>query len=90
MRASVLRGGRMVCRDDLPEPVPGPGQVLVAVKACGICGSDLHFAEHGQMVLDRIELEVWWMSGRERKTFTLDSFRPRMLKAEDFVPAAGQ
>jgi 2-desacetyl-2-hydroxyethyl bacteriochlorophyllide A dehydrogenase len=51
MRASVLRGGRMVCRDDLPEPVPGPGQVLVAVKACGICGSDLHFAKHGAEML---------------------------------------
>jgi threonine dehydrogenase-like Zn-dependent dehydrogenase len=51
MRASVLRDGRMVYRDDLPEPVPGPGQVLVAVKACGICGSDLHFAKHGEEVL---------------------------------------
>jgi threonine dehydrogenase-like Zn-dependent dehydrogenase len=51
MRGSVLRGGRMVYRDDLPEPVPGPGQVLVAVKACGICGSDLHFARHGDDVL---------------------------------------
>lgn len=47
MRAAVLRDGRMVLRDDVPEPVPGPGQVLVAVKACGICGSDLHFAAHG-------------------------------------------
>jgi threonine dehydrogenase-like Zn-dependent dehydrogenase len=47
MRASVLRNGRMVERDDVPEPVPGPGQVLVGVKACGICGSDLHFAKHG-------------------------------------------
>ena len=47
MRAAVLRDGRMVLRDDVPEPVPGPGQVLVAVKACGICGSDLHFAKHG-------------------------------------------
>jgi threonine dehydrogenase-like Zn-dependent dehydrogenase len=47
VRAAVLRGGRMVLRDDVPEPVPGPGQVLVAVKACGICGSDLHFAAHG-------------------------------------------
>jgi len=53
MRASVLRGGRMVVRDDVPEPVPGTGQVLVAVKACGICGSDLHFAGHGA---DLIEL----------------------------------
>lgn len=51
MRASVLRGGQMVCRDDLPEPVPGRGEVLVAVKACGICGSDLHFAKHGTDVL---------------------------------------
>jgi 2-desacetyl-2-hydroxyethyl bacteriochlorophyllide A dehydrogenase len=47
VRAAVLRSGRMVLRDDVPEPVPGPGQVLVAVKACGICGSDLHFAAHG-------------------------------------------
>lgn len=51
MRASVLRGGAMVYRDDLPEPIPGPGQVLVAVKACGICGSDLHFAAHGEEML---------------------------------------
>lgn len=52
MRASVLRDGRMVLRDDVTEPVPGPGQVLVGVKACGICGSDLHFAKHGADVLD--------------------------------------
>src|SRR5271156_3768918 len=52
MRAAVLREGRMVCRDDLPDPVPGPGQVLVGVRACGICGSDLHFAKHGKDVLE--------------------------------------
>ena len=52
MRASVLRDGRMVLREDVAEPVPGPGQVLVGVKACGICGSDLHFAKHGADVLD--------------------------------------
>ncbi|MBV9515664.1 MAG: zinc-binding dehydrogenase [Mycobacteriaceae bacterium] len=51
MRAAVLRDGRMVCRDDVAEPVPGPGQVLVGVRACGICGSDLHFAKHGDEVL---------------------------------------
>jgi threonine dehydrogenase-like Zn-dependent dehydrogenase len=31
---------------DLPEPVPGPGQVLVAIERCGICGSDLHMRHH--------------------------------------------
>ncbi|WP_204080898.1 zinc-binding dehydrogenase [Mycobacterium riyadhense] len=51
MRASVLRDRRMVYRDDVPDPVPGPGQVLVAVRSCGICGSDLHFAAHGAEVL---------------------------------------
>ncbi|WP_297738305.1 zinc-binding dehydrogenase [Mycobacterium sp.] len=52
MRAAVLREGRMVYRDDVPEPVPGPGQVLVGVRACGICGSDLHFAAHGDEVVE--------------------------------------
>jgi threonine dehydrogenase-like Zn-dependent dehydrogenase len=51
MRAAVLRNRRMVLRDDVPDPVPGPGQVLVAVRSCGICGSDLHFAAHGAEVL---------------------------------------
>lgn len=27
---------------DIPEPAPGPGQVLMRVKAAGICGTDLH------------------------------------------------
>lgn len=31
---------------DLPDPVPGPGEVLVKTCACGICGSDLHAAKH--------------------------------------------
>ncbi|KAG7093693.1 hypothetical protein E1B28_007349 [Marasmius oreades] len=32
-----------------PRPKPGPGQVLVHVKATGICGSDVHFWKHGQI-----------------------------------------
>jgi len=52
MRAAVLRDGRMVYRDDVPDPVPEAGQVLVGVRACGICGSDLHFAKHGAQVLE--------------------------------------
>ncbi|MDT5182495.1 MAG: hypothetical protein QOI29_653 [Mycobacterium sp.] len=52
MRAAVLRDGRMVEREDVSEPIPAPGQVLVGVKACGICGSDLHFAKHGKEMLE--------------------------------------
>jgi threonine dehydrogenase-like Zn-dependent dehydrogenase len=41
MRAAVARRGVIVA-DDVADPVPGPGEALAAVKACGICGSDLH------------------------------------------------
>ena len=30
---------------DLPEPAPGPGQVLVRVAACGVCRTDLHIID---------------------------------------------
>ena len=51
MRAAVTRGGAIVATD-LAEPSPGPGEVLVAVKACGICGSDLHTLRHAGTVLE--------------------------------------
>ena len=35
--------------------------------------------------LDRIELQIWWTSGEQRRTFTLDAFRPRVLTAEDIA-----
>jgi threonine dehydrogenase-like Zn-dependent dehydrogenase len=34
--------------EDVPVPKPGPGEVLVEVKACGICGSDVHMAQADQ------------------------------------------
>lgn len=34
---------------DLPVPDPGPGQVLLRVEACGLCGSDLHLVEIGAL-----------------------------------------
>ena len=30
---------------DLPQPVPGPGQVLLRVRACGVCRTDLHVSD---------------------------------------------
>ncbi len=41
MRAAIARDGKLRI-DDVADPQPGPGEALVGVKACGICGSDLH------------------------------------------------
>ena len=49
--ARVARRGNQVWRNprisvaDLPEPTPRADEVVIRVRACGICGSDLHFVE---------------------------------------------
>ena len=42
MRAAVLHNVRDIRLDDMPRPVPQDGDVLVQVKAVGVCGSDIH------------------------------------------------
>ncbi len=51
MRAAVMRDSKIVA-DDVPEPVPGPGEVLVKSLACGICGSDLHALKHAKQFVE--------------------------------------
>lgn len=46
IRAAILRAGSFVV-ESIPEPNPGPGQVLLETIACGICGSDLHARRFG-------------------------------------------
>jgi alcohol dehydrogenase, propanol-preferring len=46
VRAIVLDSPRMPLREaDLPVPEPGPEQVLLRVRACGVCRTDLHIAD---------------------------------------------
>jgi threonine dehydrogenase-like Zn-dependent dehydrogenase len=51
MRAAIFRNGEIVV-DTMPEPTPGPGQVLVKTLACGICGSDLHARKHAHRMVE--------------------------------------
>lgn len=48
MRGAYLPGGREVDLREVPDPVAGHGQVVVAMRASGICGSDLRaiYREH--------------------------------------------
>lgn len=46
MRAMVLERQREPLRPaTLPDPKPGPGQVLISVTACGVCRTDLHIVD---------------------------------------------
>ena len=46
MKAAVFHGlGRALTIEEQPEPKPGPGEIVLRVKSCGICGSDLHAAD---------------------------------------------
>jgi threonine dehydrogenase-like Zn-dependent dehydrogenase len=46
MKAVVcVPGGAEVA--EVADPTPGPDEVVVAVEACGLCGSDVHAIEHG-------------------------------------------
>ena len=42
MKALILKEYGHFAYDDVPEPQTGPADVLIQVKACGICGSDVH------------------------------------------------
>lgn len=49
MRVSVLRGRHEVAVEERPVPEPGPGEVLVKIGSVGVCGSDVHYYEHGRI-----------------------------------------
>lgn len=60
MRAWVVSGPRPISQSPLalverPVPTPEPGEVLVRVRACGVCRTDLHLAE-GDLQPRRIEV----------------------------------
>jgi 2-desacetyl-2-hydroxyethyl bacteriochlorophyllide A dehydrogenase len=45
MRAVVIDSPGQVAVREVPDPVAGQGQVVIGVRACGICGTDLHIAD---------------------------------------------
>jgi D-arabinose 1-dehydrogenase-like Zn-dependent alcohol dehydrogenase len=45
MRAAVITAPGEVEVTTVPDPSPGPREVVVAVAGCGICGTDLHILD---------------------------------------------
>ncbi|GCE50249.1 L-iditol 2-dehydrogenase [Thermosporothrix hazakensis] len=48
-QAAVLYAPHDIRLEERPKPVPGPHEVLVEIKAVGVCGSDVHYYEHGRI-----------------------------------------
>ncbi len=56
MRAMVLEKPRQALRlAELPAPEPGPGQILLRVRACGVCRTDLHIVD-GELTEPKLPL----------------------------------
>jgi len=56
MRAQLLtRSKQPLAAADLPQPRPGPGQLLIAVKACAVCRTDLHILD-GELAQPKLPL----------------------------------
>lgn len=53
MKAALYRTrlGRLAI-EEIPDPTPGPGEVLIEVNRVGICGSELHAVTHGAARMD--------------------------------------
>ncbi|GAB2986054.1 NAD(P)-dependent alcohol dehydrogenase [Actinotalea caeni] len=49
MRAAFLDAPRQIVVRETPTPQPGPHEVLVRPTSVGLCGSDVHFWEHGRV-----------------------------------------
>jgi L-iditol 2-dehydrogenase len=54
MRAAVYRGVNDIRVEDVPVPAIGPGEVLVRIHSCGICGTDLKKIHTGSHSAPRI------------------------------------
>jgi L-iditol 2-dehydrogenase len=55
MKATRLYGPGDFRVDDIPVPVPGPGQVLLQVLAVGVCGSGVHYFLDGGIGDDKVK-----------------------------------
>ena len=69
MRGVTFLGNRKLELAEFPDPTPGPGEVVLAIKASGMCGSDLHTyrapAQPGAGVAGGIKRRAGVIAGHE-------------------------
>ena len=95
MPAAVYVGDRRIVVQQVAVPEPGPGEVLVEVSQCGICGTDLHLVLEGYARAGSVLGHEWSAtviatgrpprSGRAATTSLTDA---RDVPAQDWEPGA--
>jgi (R,R)-butanediol dehydrogenase/meso-butanediol dehydrogenase/diacetyl reductase len=55
MKAAVYHGQRDIRVETVPDPTPGPGEMVIRVGACGICGTDLEEYTVGPLFIPKDE-----------------------------------
>ncbi len=93
-RATILAKSKMdelLVERGAPRHVPFGGPFDPAAAHCEECGwqaivtpfEAVPGAGPGAQAVDRIQLEIWWMEGGVRRSFTLEGFRRNVLHPED-------
>src|SRR4051812_27390566 len=67
MRGVSFGGDRKIDMLEVPDPTPGPGEVVLEMKASGMCGSDLKMyrAPKGTLKIARVDMNKPTIAGHE-------------------------
>jgi prepilin-type N-terminal cleavage/methylation domain-containing protein len=83
LRMNTLLADPRAAREGLFEPEITGGLECGWTAQVTVAESATPTPMPGDWVLDRIQLEIWWMSGTTRRTFPLESYRRRKLRPQD-------
>ena len=83
LRMNTLLADPSAPREGLFDPAITGGLECGWTAQVAVAESAAPSPQAGDWVLDRVQLEIWWMSGATRRTFTLESYRRRKLRPQD-------
>ncbi len=58
LAARLIKPGEPLRLEEIPVPDPEPGEILLQVHACGLCGTDIHLALDGDIPVERTPITL--------------------------------
>ena len=75
---------------DLPNPAPQKGQLVLAVRRCGICGSDLHARHHADELQDVMTAIGYRFLGHDNMSHADADWPDRLAKVRELALLQGK